>query len=60
MTQESEKKQRGLTLLIESLHKPDTKLRSCAHNQDCFEELMFYRQEIIDHCHQKLKELQDE
>ncbi len=55
-----EKQQRGLTLLIESLHKPDSKLRSCAYNQDCFTEMMSYRQEIIDYCYDKLKELQGE
>ena len=33
---------RGKTLLLESLYKPDIKLRGCADNQGCFDELMNY------------------
>ena len=60
MSPEQEKKHRGLTLLIESLHKADPKLRSCAYNQDCFTELMFYRDEMITYAHKLLKELDSE
>ena len=60
MSPEQEKKHRGLTLLIESLHKPDPKLRSCAYNQDCFNELMFYRDEMITYAYKLLKELGSE
>ena len=38
---------RGRTLFIESLLKPDNALRSCAHNQHCFDELMEIREDIV-------------
>ena len=31
-----EKWERAKSLFLESLHKPDTDLRGCAHNQHCF------------------------
>ena len=34
MTTSDDKWNRGLDIFIESVHKPDTKLRSCAHNQE--------------------------
>ena len=34
--------------MIESIHKPDAKLRGCAHNQECFYELMEWRQKILE------------
>ena len=37
----------GLDLYIESVHKPDHQLRSCAHNQKCFNELMPVRAEVL-------------
>ena len=40
---------RGKTLLLESLYKPDTKLRGCAYNQDCFNELIAIRDEVIEY-----------
>ena len=42
-----EKWDRGKTLMLESLHKPDDKLRGCAHNQECFHELMEIREQVI-------------
>lgn len=44
----TEKEERALTLMIESVLKPDSKLRGCAYNQDCFEELMEWRQKMLD------------
>tara|TARA_B100000131_G_scaffold308129_1_gene337136 strand:+ start:111 stop:473 length:363 start_codon:yes stop_codon:yes gene_type:complete len=44
----SDKWDRGKTLFLESLMKPDNQLRSCAHNQKCFNELMEIREEVID------------
>ena len=38
---------RGLDLYIESVHKPDNQLRSCAHNQKCYNELMAVREEVL-------------
>ena len=43
-----EKWDRGKTLFLESVHKPDHQLRSCAHNQKCFNELMEIRDTVID------------
>ena len=40
---------RGKTLLLESLYKPDSKLRGCAYNQDCFNEMISIRDEIIEY-----------
>ena len=44
----NEKWNRGLDLYIESVHKPDNQLRSCAHNQKCFNELMALREEVLE------------
>ncbi len=38
---------RGKTLFLESVYKPDHHLRSCAHNQKCFHELMEIRDLVI-------------
>ena len=40
---------RAKSLFLESLYKPDNELRSCAHNQKCFNELMAVRAEVLDH-----------
>jgi disulfide oxidoreductase YuzD len=55
-----DQKLRGMSLLIESLHKPDDRLRCCAHNQECFYELMAYRDEVIAYCQNRLKEIEAE
>ena len=46
---QAEKWDRGKTLLLESLYKPDSKLRGCAYNQECYDEMMTIRDEIIDY-----------
>ena len=46
---EDEKWNRGLDLFIESLHKADNHLRSCAHNQHCYVELMEVRDNIVEY-----------
>ena len=43
-----EKWQRGKTLMLESLHKPDDRLRGCAHNQKCYHELLEIRDQVIE------------
>ena len=43
-----EKWERGKTLMLESLHKPDDRLRGCAHNQECYHELLEIREQVID------------
>jgi hypothetical protein len=40
---------RGLDLFIESVHKPDSELRNCAHNQKCFYELMAVRENVLEY-----------
>mgnify|MGYP003655794545 FL=1 len=40
---------RGLDIFIESVHKPDSSLRQCAHNQKCYNELMDVRKEVLEH-----------
>ncbi len=49
MSEETKKDKwdRGKTLFLESVHKPDHELRGCAHNQQCFHELMEIRDEVI-------------
>tara|TARA_Y100000591_G_C21744009_1_gene650903 strand:+ start:898 stop:1083 length:186 start_codon:yes stop_codon:yes gene_type:complete len=44
----TEREKAALGLLIESIHKPDSRLRGCAYNQDCYEELMSWRQKMLD------------
>ena len=43
-----EKWERGKTLMLESLHKPDDRLRGCSHNQQCYHELMEIREQVIE------------
>ena len=42
-----EKWDRAKTLMLESLYKPDSKLRGCAYNQECKDELMEIREQVI-------------
>lgn len=55
-TTSNNKFQDGLTLFTESVLKPDAKLRQCAKNQECYDELMQVRQMVL----QYLKGLRDE
>ena len=50
-----EKYQRALDLYIESIHKPETSLRACAHNQKCFNELMDVRQRVLEYVYELRK-----
>tara|TARA_R100000353_G_C6400427_1_gene167474 strand:+ start:86 stop:268 length:183 start_codon:yes stop_codon:yes gene_type:complete len=49
MSNKHEKRRDALGLMLESVIKPDDKLRGCAHNQECYHELMEWRQEIINY-----------
>ena len=40
---------RGLDLFTESVLKPDSELRQCAHNQKCFTELMDVRANVLEY-----------
>jgi hypothetical protein len=46
---QSKKWNRALDLFTESVLKPDPALRQCAHNQKCFHELMYIRQQILEY-----------
>ena len=43
-----EKWECGRTLLLESLLKPDDRLRGCAFNQGCKDELLAIRDEVVE------------
>ena len=45
----NEKFNRAVDLVIESVQKPDTALRSCAHNQKCYNELMQIRDQVLEY-----------
>jgi hypothetical protein len=51
-----EKRNRALTLVIGSILKPDNKLRSCAHNQECYNELIEWREEVLQYLLERRKE----
>ena len=44
----TDKERASLGLMIESVLKPDSKLRGCAYNQGCYDELMNWRQKMLD------------
>ena len=46
-----EKHNRAVDIFIESVQKPDSALRSCAHNQKCYNELMEVRQQVLDYAY---------
>jgi len=48
---------RAVSLFIESLYKPDHELRSCAHNQECYHELMYFREDMIRYAEQQRVDL---
>ncbi len=45
----AEKYQRALDLFTESVLKPDHDLRSCSHNQGCYNELMEIREHVLEY-----------
>jgi len=51
-----EKRRDALGLFVESVLKPDHKLRQCAHNQKCYNELMEWRQEVLDYLEKRRHE----
>ena len=56
MDEKSQKRRDALGLFYESVLKPDTALRQCAHNQKCFNELMEWRAEILEHLDRRRNE----
>ena len=49
MTSKKEKRRDAIGLFYESVLKPDQELRQCAHNQECFHELMEWRAEVLEY-----------
>ena len=43
----SQKYERALDLFTESVLQPDHDLRGCAHNQNCYDELMEIREHVL-------------
>jgi len=43
----SQKYERALDLFTESVLKPDHDLRGCAHNQNCYDELIEIREHVL-------------
>ena len=43
------KYQRALDLFTESVLAPDHKLRGCAHNQKCYDQLMEIREHVLEY-----------
>ena len=56
MTEKEIKRRDALTIFIESVHKADHRLRGCAHNQECYNELMEWREEVLDYLNQRRME----
>ena len=52
------KYERALDLFTESVMKPDHNLRSCAHNQGCYNELLEIREHVLEYL-KTLKEVTD-
>ncbi len=46
---QQDKWNRAVDLFMESVHKPDNTLRSCAHNQKCYNELMSIREMVLEY-----------
>lgn len=46
---ETEKWNRAVSLFMESVLKPDHELRQCAHNQKCYHELMYVREQVLEY-----------
>ena len=44
----TDKQELALALMIESVIKPDSRLRGCAYNQDCYDELMEWRERMLE------------
>ena len=56
MTEKEIKRRDALTIFIESVHKADNRLRGCAHNQHCYNELMEWREEVLEYLNQRRME----
>ena len=48
-TTKHEKRRDALGLFYESVLKPDHELHQCAHNQECYHELMEWRNDVLNY-----------
>jgi len=46
---DNERWNRGLDIFIESVLEPDPNLRSFAHSEECFHELMYVREHVLEY-----------
>ena len=53
MTEKEIKRRDALTIFIESVHKADHRLRGCAHTQQCYNDLMEWREEVLEYLNQR-------
>jgi len=53
MNEKQVKRQDALNRFIESVYKPDSELRQCAHEQKCFHELMEWREDVLQYLFQR-------
>jgi len=44
----TDKEKAALGLMIESVLKADPRLRGCAYNQGCYDELMIWREKMLE------------
>jgi hypothetical protein len=51
-----QKRKDAFGLFYESVLKPDHELRKCAHNQECHNELIEWRQDILQYLQQRRQE----
>jgi hypothetical protein len=47
MSEKEQKRKDAFFIFYESVLKPDTELRQYAHDEQCFHELMEWREEIV-------------
>lgn len=56
MTDKEQKRKDAFYIFYESVLKPDPDLRVYAHDQECFHELMEWREEIVTYLDQRRNE----
>lgn len=49
MNEKEQKRRDAFNLFYESVLKPDSDLRQCAHEQQCYYELMEWRSRVIEY-----------
>lgn len=49
MNEQNDKWNRAVSLVVESMLKPDSELRNHAHEQKCYHELLYVREMMLEH-----------